>query len=98
MLDPREVCEQVGIERAALEAWIETGWLRPLRADDDWRFSAIDLARARFIMDLRNPMGVNDEGVAVILHLLDQIHGLRHALEAVMSRTPNEKGARAPGK
>lgn len=28
-------------------------------------------------------MGVNDEGVAVVLGLLDQVHGLRHALRRV---------------
>jgi chaperone modulatory protein CbpM len=97
MLEPKEICEQIGIERAALEAWIEIGWLRPLRVKDDWRFSAIDVARAQFIMDLRKPMGVNDEGVAVILDLLDQIHGLRRALNGVMSRTANES-AREAGK
>jgi chaperone modulatory protein CbpM len=97
MLDPREVCQQIGIERTSLEAWIESGWLRPLRVEDDWRFSAIDLARARFIMDLRDPMGVNDEGVEVILSLLDQIHGLRRALKGVMSRAAGEKPRREAG-
>ncbi|MBV8443774.1 MAG: hypothetical protein JO312_25000, partial [Hyphomicrobiales bacterium] len=42
--------------------------------------------------DLRHNMGVNDEGLGVILHLIDQMHGLRRALaEALASlreRTP----------
>jgi chaperone modulatory protein CbpM len=98
MVDPTKLCEQVGIERTALDQWIEAGWLRPTRVEDDWRFAAIDLARAQFIMDLRNPMGVNDEGVAVILDLLDQIHGLRRALKGVMSRRRNENAARGSEK
>jgi chaperone modulatory protein CbpM len=51
-------------------------------------FSDADLARARLIQDLRLDFGVNDKGVAIILHLLDQLHGLRclvrdiHAMES----------------
>jgi len=44
----------------------------------------MDLARARLIRDLKNDLGVNDEGVGVILHLLDQIHGLRRTLEDLL--------------
>jgi len=33
------------------------------------------------IRDLKADFGVNDEGVDVILHLVDQLHGLRRALE-----------------
>ena len=83
MFDADELCRQLGIQRAELEAWTEAGWLRPARARNDCRFSTIDLVRAQFILDLRDPMGVNDEGVAVILDLLDQIHGLRRALQAL---------------
>jgi chaperone modulatory protein CbpM len=41
------------------------------------------VARAQLIQDLREEMGVNDEGVALILQLIDQIHGLRRALRGV---------------
>jgi chaperone modulatory protein CbpM len=85
MLDATELCREVGIQRTALDTWIEAGWVRPRRALNDWRFSTIDLLRAQFIVDLRGPMGVNDEGVAVILNLLDQIYGLRRALQGVTS-------------
>ena len=39
------------------------------------------VGRARLIQDLKTDLGVNDEGVDVILHLLDQLHGLRRALD-----------------
>ena len=51
-----------------------------------WQFSAIDLTRARFTLDLQGPMGVNEEGIAVILHLVDQIYGLRLALRSRKGR------------
>ena len=41
----------------------------------------MDVARARFIGNLKTDLGVNDEGIDVILHLVDQLHGLRAALE-----------------
>jgi chaperone modulatory protein CbpM len=93
MFDATELCRQVGIQRAALDAWIEAGWLRPERARNDWRFTTIDLVRAQFILDLSGPMGVNDEGVDVILGLLDQIHGLRRALLGVTSTMGGEKSS-----
>jgi chaperone modulatory protein CbpM len=40
----------------------------------------MDVERAHLIRDLKADLGVNDEGVDVILHLLDQLHGLRRAL------------------
>jgi chaperone modulatory protein CbpM len=47
-------------------------------------FSEVDLARAELIRDLMQDLGVNDEGVGVILNLLDQLHGLRRALAGTL--------------
>ena len=47
--------------------------------------SDVDLARAQLIRDLREDLGVNDEGVAVILHLLDQMHGLRGSMQGLLA-------------
>jgi chaperone modulatory protein CbpM len=80
MFEGREFLLRARLDAASLEAWIEAGWLVPRRAGPDPAFSEIDLARACLIRDLRDAMGVNDEGIAVVLDLLDQMHGLRHAL------------------
>lgn len=64
----------------------------PLESGSTRQFSDADLARALLIHDLKVDLGVNDQGIAVILHLLDQLHGLRclvrdiHAME-VSDRT-----------
>ena len=47
-------------------------------------FSDADIARAQLIRDLKNDLGVNDEGVSVILSLVDQVHGLRGVLTEVL--------------
>ncbi|MCS4096651.1 hypothetical protein [Rhizobium sp. BK176] len=42
-------------------------------------FKDVDVARAELIADLTNEMGINDEGIDVVLDLLDQLHSLRFA-------------------
>jgi chaperone modulatory protein CbpM len=85
MFDSTEFCRISGIQQKALADWIEAEWIRPRQTQNGWRFSMIDLARAQLILDLRGPMGVNEEGLTVILHLVDQIHGLRRALHGAAS-------------
>jgi chaperone modulatory protein CbpM len=71
----------------AVEYWIEAGWLLPLKADAN-RLSDVNLARAQLIFDLTANLGVNEEGVPVILDLIDQVHGLRRALRELLKRSP----------
>jgi chaperone modulatory protein CbpM len=75
-----EIQEFIGrshLDGPTLHAWIEAEWLVPLSSGRTFLFSEADLARARLIQDLKGDFGVNDEGISIILHLLDQLHGLR---------------------
>ncbi len=69
-----------GLQVQTLEFWLEQRWLIPQETSAGMTFSDMDVARARLIQDLKTDFGVNDEGVDVILHLVDQLHGLRRAL------------------
>jgi len=69
-----------GIKVETLELWIAQEWLVPGTTSAGMRFTDVDVARARLIQDLKDDLGANDEGIAVILHLMDQLHGLRRAL------------------
>lgn len=73
----------VRIDRQTLEIWVESGWLQPVRRQPQPEYSELDLARARLVADLIGPLGVNAEGVEIILDLLDQVHGLRGAMLAL---------------
>ena len=75
-----EFLDRARLDRATLDVWIEEEWLVPTGAAPEPMFSEADVARANLIRDLRQDLGVNDEGVGVVLHLLDQIHGLRRVL------------------
>ena len=91
-MEIEEFVSRSHLDVATLNAWIEEEWLAPLSSGSTFQFSDADLARALLIRDLKVDFGVNDEGIAIILHLLDQLHGLRclvrdiHAME-VSGRT-----------
>jgi chaperone modulatory protein CbpM len=85
MLTTREFCQRARLGARTLSAWIEAGWLLPRRNGEGDRFSEIDLARARLIRELKQDLGVNDEGIPVILDLVDQVHGLRHTLRELLA-------------
>jgi chaperone modulatory protein CbpM len=84
MITEREFLERARLDRRTLTVWIEEEWLIPGRTADELAFTDMDLARANLIHDLKDKMGVNDEGLGVVLHLLDQMHALRHALSAAL--------------
>jgi len=68
------------LDQQTLEVWISEEWLSPEGPGEEPIFSEADVARAGLIRDLQRDLGVNKEGVGVILNLVDQIHGLRWAL------------------
>jgi chaperone modulatory protein CbpM len=75
-----EFLSRAGLEVETLDIWLEQHWLIPDQTSGGLNFSEMDLARAHLIRDLKADFGVNDEGVDVVLHLVDQLHGLRRAL------------------
>lgn len=82
-----EFMDRAHINPQTLEVWLQEEWLLPDAASTDMEFSDIDVARAELILDLKERLGVNDEGVGVILHLVDQVHGLRRFAASLMSLT-----------
>ena len=79
------------LERHSLETWVAAGWLVPPQSEPEPMFSDVDLARAQLIRDLREDFGVNDEGISVILHLIDQMHGLRRSVRELLDDMNRER-------
>ncbi len=75
MIETHEFLLRARLDAATLEGFVESGWI--VRHDG---FTEVDLARACLVRDLREAMGVNDEGVSVVLDLVDQLHATRAAL------------------
>ena len=84
MISKQEFLVRAQLEGETLEAWIEEEWLIPGGSAGEVTFSDADVARAQLIRDLKNDLGINDEGVGVVLNLVDQVHGLRRVLTEVL--------------
>src|SRR5215813_14216894 len=95
MISVQEFLIRAHLEHRSLEAWIAAGWLVPPQTEPELMFSDIDLARAQLIRDLREDFGVNDEGISVILHLVDQMHGLRRTTQG---RPTKDDGSSVPAR
>ena len=89
-----EFLDRTQLDLDTLEVWIEEEWLVPSGTAMDQEFSEADLARAKLIQDLMQDLGVNEEGVGVILNLLDQVHGLRKALADVLQAARKHQSTR----
>jgi chaperone modulatory protein CbpM len=83
MLTVEQLQVRLGLDAGTLHLWIEEGWLLP-RRNPDLAFSEGDVARVQLILDLKREMGVNDEGIGIILSLVDQMHGLRRVLRELL--------------
>jgi chaperone modulatory protein CbpM len=98
MITEEEFCLRVGIEHRTLWVWLDEGWLAPRRDDAGLVLSEMDAARARLIRDLRESLGVNDEGIGVILNLVDQVHGLRSVLQDLLERSSSADRSNGAGR
>ena len=83
-MESREFALQARIDAKVLSEWLAAGWLLPHRTGATQIFSEVDLARAHLVHDLHD-LGVDDEGVSVILGLVDQLHGVRRVLREILS-------------
>lgn len=65
------------IDRQTLENYITREWLRPVYQPTGWYFEEIDIARLQLVCHLTKDIEVNDQGMDVVLSLLDQLYGIR---------------------
>lgn len=68
-----DACSEAGVERAYVVRCLLARWVTPA-FPEEVELDEADLARLRLIITLQEDLGVNDEAVPVILHLLDQLH------------------------
>jgi chaperone modulatory protein CbpM len=75
-----------GLERTELTQWIENRWIVPEQQStgvpdgERWQFHEVDIARVELILEIRRDFAVDDETMALLLGLLDQVYGLRRQL------------------
>jgi chaperone modulatory protein CbpM len=75
-----EVVRRLGLEDGFVVECISHEWVRPAQREPVEEFDEEDVARMELIRELRESFRLNDEGVPVVLHLLDQVHFLRRQI------------------
>src|SRR5437764_1614972 len=72
------------LNAAELSRWVENRWVVPETATEDggerWVFHKVDVARVELILDIRREFAVDDEAMALVLQLLDQVYSLRRQM------------------
>lgn len=68
---------QERIDHQTLENYISRQWLRPISVSTGWYFEDIDIARLELLCHLTQDININDEGMDVVLSLLDQLYSAR---------------------
>lgn len=69
-----------GMSVTRLRAFIAADCVRPVESEGRIGYGEADLARLRLAADLASDFDLDPEASALVLSLVDQIHGLRHAL------------------
>jgi chaperone modulatory protein CbpM len=70
-----------GLTEVHVERWVARGLLRPIGPLEAWEFESVDIARARLLAELGDDLGLDDDTVAAVVGLIDQVHTLRGQLD-----------------
>lgn len=70
-----------GLTEMHVERWVARGLLRPAGALEAWQFEAVDVARVRLLAELGDDLGLDDDTVAAVVGLIDQVHTLRGQID-----------------
>ncbi len=68
------------LDSVELGRWIENRWILPDEAGGRWLFHEVDVARVELILEIRREFAVDDEAMALVLGLLDQLYSLRRQM------------------
>jgi len=68
------------LDRTELTRWIENRWILPGEEGGRWVFHEVDVARVELILEIRHEFAVDDEALALMLNLLDQVYSLRRQM------------------
>jgi chaperone modulatory protein CbpM len=70
-----QAAQQSGLPPEQILAFVSKTWVIPVEVEPQI-FDEEDIARIRLIHELQENLGVNDEAVPVIMHLIDQLNRL----------------------
>jgi chaperone modulatory protein CbpM len=91
------LARHAGLDRHQLDSWIAEGWVRPERSGGTWSFAEVDVARVELILEIRREFAIDEEGLPLVLGLLDQVYSLRRQMrllrDALSAQPPEIQAA-----
>jgi chaperone modulatory protein CbpM len=90
-----------GLTVTRLRAFVAADCVAPVEREGRLAFGEADLARVRLLEDLVEDFELDPEAAAMVVSLIDQIHGLRRALRQLgdaVSAEPDEVRVRVRGR
>ena len=81
------VSKMLDMHPQTLRMYERMGLVTPKRIGSVRMFSAADIARLQQVIRLRDELGVNTAGIAVILNLLEQIDDLQKENDRIRSQS-----------
>lgn len=75
---------------AQLARYMRAGVVQPVQSQDGPLFRDIDIARLSLIVDLAEGYHLDDEALGLVMSLLDQLHGLRGDMRAILDAVAQE--------
>lgn len=93
-LTETEVVARVeGLTVTRLRSWVANHCIEPEEREGRLAFREMDVARARLLADLAGDLELDEDAAALVVRLVDQIHGLRRRLRslgAALAEEPEE--------
>ena len=81
-----ELLDELALSHESLKDILQRSWIVPAASQ---HFDEEDRQRLKLICELRSSFEVNDEGVDIILHLVDQLQYL-HRIVRLIEKTKHE--------
>ena len=66
-----------------LSAFVESGVVVPAEREGERVFDEADLARLELLCELAEDFELDEDALAMVMSLIDQLHGLRHEMRAL---------------
>lgn len=78
----QELCEICGIQTEFIVSLVEQGVIKPVgQVPEQWIFSGTALSYSKTALRLQRDLGINVEGIALVLELLDELQMLRNQIK-----------------
>ncbi|MCA0997283.1 chaperone modulator CbpM [Alloyangia pacifica] len=78
------------LDRTRLSRFLRAEVIAPAETEGRAVYRQVDVARMELLCDLCDDFELNDDALGLVMHLVDQLHGTRNDLRALMQALGDE--------